>query len=606
MHLIPEPKKLILGEDYFTFSPNTSIVLDSSCSFDDLETALVLQSFIKNHLGYTLAITKALTNKDTHASAIYFKHTLTSEEGYTLAITPLHIIIGASHAKGLFYGVQTLQQIITQHTSVLPCLHIEDEPLFKHRGFYHDVTRGKVPTLETLMALVDEASHYKINQLQLYIEHTFAFEGMSEVWYDKSPLSAEDILRLDAYCKTKYVELIPSLSTFGHLYEALRTQSFKHLCELDASDHDAFTFMGRMRHHTLNPLDPNSIAFVESMLDQFIPLFSSEYFNICCDETFDLGKGKSKVLADTLGPGKLYTDFLNQIIAYVKSYGKQVMFWSDIILHHPELLSAIPEDVICLTWNYDTTVSEKDIRTIASTTHPQYLCSGTLCWNKLISPLEASYKNISSMVHYGKIYGALGILNTDWGDFGHINHLGSSLPGMIIGASLAWSHSITAFDTLCENISLLTYGDATKKIVGLLDALSKTQVVDWGNIIRWKETGDFVDVSLDTLLDAYEKACYLEHDFITHYTSLRSQSLVLNEYLNSIKGARLLLAVGSFILNQQDPSIIPLQEAWPLASALEVWYYEYQQLWMMRNKISEIHRIQEVITYLCKWLRSSF
>lgn len=604
MYLIPEPKKIIMDTSYFNLSPHTPIRLDVVCSFEDLETALLLQSSIKEQLGYTLGITKTLGDATTLPPCICFKNIITSDEGYTLDITTSQVTIGASTSKGLFYGVQTLKQIIKQYGISLPCLSIEDAPLFKNRGFYHDITRGKVPTLETLKALVDLASSYKINQLQLYIEHTFAFQGMSEVWYDKSPLSPEDILLLDAYCQKRHIELIPSLSTFGHLYELLRTQTFKYLCELDASDVEDYSLVGRMRHHTLTPTHPDSIKVVQSMLEQFIPLFSSEYFNICCDETFDLGKGKTRDLAEKVGSGKLYTDFLNQIITLVKGHGKKVMFWSDIILHHPELLSDIPEDVICLTWNYEPRGSEQDVKTIAATSHPQYLCSGTLSWNRLMNNIEDSYTNISSMVKYGKQYGAIGLLNTDWGDYGHISLLGTSIPGMIMGAALSWTHSPTSFDDLCEAISLVEYGDTSKKLVHVLDAINKTQVVSWRNIIHFKERGNFVTVSQDSLQASYKKTFTLEQELMSFAPQLRHYPLALEEYLNATKGIRLFLALGSYILKEQDASIIPLEAPDTLAQALEVWYHSYQELWMKRNKVSEVHRIREVITYYCKWLRS--
>jgi hypothetical protein len=73
------------------------------------------------------------------------------------------------------------------------------------------------------------------------------------------------------------------------------------------------------------------------MLEEFIPLFTSDKFNICCDETFDLGRGKSKELKEQLGTGKLYVDFLNSIIKVVKNYNKTVMFWGDIILSIPNI-----------------------------------------------------------------------------------------------------------------------------------------------------------------------------------------------------------------------------------------------------------------------------
>ncbi|RXD25105.1 glycosyl hydrolase family 20, partial [Acinetobacter baumannii] len=77
----------------------------------------------------------------------------------------------------------------------------------------------------------------------------------------------------------------------GHLYEVLRSESYKHLCELD--DESEFSFYDRMAHHTLDVSNEASLELVEKMMADVLPLFSSKKFNIGCDETFDLGKGKS-------------------------------------------------------------------------------------------------------------------------------------------------------------------------------------------------------------------------------------------------------------------------------------------------------------------------
>ena len=69
------------------------------------------------------------------------------------------------------------------------------------------------------------------------MEHTFLFAGFSEVWRDDTPLTPEDILELDAYCRKRHMELIPSIACFGHLYKVLRTRTYRHLCELPDMEH---------------------------------------------------------------------------------------------------------------------------------------------------------------------------------------------------------------------------------------------------------------------------------------------------------------------------------------------------------------------------------
>lgn len=69
--------------------------------------------------------------------------------------------------------MQTLRQLIIQYGICLPCLYIEDYPQIPVRGWFMDVTRGRIPKLSYLKEMADRCSLYKINQMHLYIEHTF-------------------------------------------------------------------------------------------------------------------------------------------------------------------------------------------------------------------------------------------------------------------------------------------------------------------------------------------------------------------------------------------------------------------------------------------------
>jgi len=94
-----------------------------------------------------------------------------------------------------------------------------------------DVSRCKVPTMDTLYSLIDLLAQLRINELQLYIEHTFAFEKHDAVWKDSSPFSGREIQLIDQYCKDRFIELVPNLNSFGHFERWLRHDQYKHLAE---------------------------------------------------------------------------------------------------------------------------------------------------------------------------------------------------------------------------------------------------------------------------------------------------------------------------------------------------------------------------------------
>lgn len=651
MNLIPMPRKIQYIKEEFKLKKEVNIILDYNCSFDDLNSAILLQEEINNTFGFKVNITKALNYHIYNTFICLKKKSSMEDEEYKLSIKKDNIEINASTSKGLFYGIQTLIQIIREYGYSLPGVIIEDKPYFKHRGFYHDVTRGKVPKLETLMNLVDKASFYKINELQLYIEHTFAFKGLSEVWVDKDPLTSEEIILLDRYCKNKHIELIPSISTFGHLYEVLRTKSFKNLCELTETTKPEYSFVDRMAHHTLNVTDEDSIKLVGNMLEQFMPLFSSNKFNICCDETFDLGKGKSSKEADRLGIGKLYVDFLNKVISIVKEYDKEIMFWGDVILNHPDLINTIDKDAICLNWNYWCGVEEKDTRIIAESGRKQYVCPGVGGWSHLMNLMDNAFENIYRMISYGVKYDAIGVLNTNWGDYGHINLLYSSIPGMIYGAALSWNPKIEKdFNKMYKDISILEFGDSSGTLVSLLAELSKCQEFGWSELVIWKEkfnTNEHIKnelirkmktAKIHELKEQQEKILKIEEKLenLSHDTKDTKSKEIIQEFIVAARGILIINKIMIVIINNEiykgklddnvnstnisinnkiikgysdinndviKESISMNNNFKQLAESFEEWFYEYSTIWRKTNKESELYRIRDVIKYTCSYLR---
>ena len=242
--------------------------------------------FCTNNLDSRIAGALEKLPYDKDGAELTISHGDSCEESYELRIEHETIHIIAQGPAGAFYAVQTLRQVFKHER--IPCLHIQDKPDFPHRGFYHDVTRGKVPTLESVKELIDMMASYKLNSLQLYVEHTCEIREYRSLIDQTGYLTNDEIRQIDAYCRENFIDFIPSLSTFGHLYELLNLEEFKHLRVLKNYEYRSNFWLERMRHHTIDPRNPESIEVIKSLIDQYIPLFSSDYFNICCDETFDL------------------------------------------------------------------------------------------------------------------------------------------------------------------------------------------------------------------------------------------------------------------------------------------------------------------------------
>jgi len=138
-------------------------------------------------------------------------------QGYVLHTAMTGVDLIAHDEAGLFYGVQTLVQLLKRNPRELPFMSIEDWPDFPTRGVMLDVSRDKVPTMKTLFGLIDLLASWKINQVQLYMEHTFAYANHGEVWEHASPFTADEICILDAFCRERFVDLVPNQNSFGHM-----------------------------------------------------------------------------------------------------------------------------------------------------------------------------------------------------------------------------------------------------------------------------------------------------------------------------------------------------------------------------------------------------
>ena len=438
--------------------------------------------------GYALAI-NANVNAETDVAA---------NAAFSAGDTRPGVTITAGGFEGLRYGVQTLRQLIRQCAPVLPEVRIEDRPAYPIRTYYLDVARGRVPTLDWLKSFADKLALYKYNQFQLYVEHSFDFNGLSEMWRGASPLTGADLIALDGHCARLGIDFVPSLSTFGHLYKALRTRKLRALGEFPDQAGRPHSLIERLQHHTINAAEPESRRAVKAMIDEYAPLFRSRSVNLCADETFDLGRGATAALAARVGKGILYADYVADLCARVTASGRAPMIWADVAIENPAILDRLPKDVTLLNWLYEPDVPEDKVSLVARSGARQIVCAGLWTWDQLVPRFRDAWRNVTRLARCGLKYGAAGFMVTDWGDFGHINDSRLSVPGMIAAADAAWTgggacencddcDDDAAFDAMNAAISRLEYGDPTGRLVGDYVAAGECGTLDWGAMVRYAE-----------------------------------------------------------------------------------------------------------------------
>lgn len=619
MYIIPEPRKITYKKSAVALTRKAQLVLEGNLSHSIVQALRELQDTMRTYWGIEIPIIRrqlSTRQKNRVDDDLVFAIDAHMEaQSYRIHIDEtVREVIGGNEA-GLFYGIQTLRQWVSQVSSDCGCLYVEDAPTFPVRGFYHDVTRGRVPTLDSLKALVDRMSYYKMNQLQLYVEHTYLFQGMSEMWRDETPLQAEDVMELDAYCKERYIDLVPSLSTFGHLYTLLSTKTYEAFCEYEDAEKQPFSFWERMQHHTLNVSKTDALELVKGMIDDFMPLFSSQYFNICADETFDLGKGRSQNLLVEKGEKALYLDVVKQLCDYVVTNDKIPMFWGDIISDFPEYINQLPKATICLNWGYDPEQTDRDTKALAGVSAQQYVCPGVLGWNRWMNDMKGSYENIRRMCTYGRQYKAVGVLNTDWGDYGHVNHPDFSIPGLIYGAAFSWQEEMTEKEDIDKKISRIEYQDSSKQWVSLISDIAEHAIFSWDHAVRYYEMGyleytkeqqkeSFYEEDMERVEQANSALETIRHTLRDNLAFVdTSRRSMMQAYDIAIEGIMVWNKVGRALEQVVYSKNSQTTDAYAIAGELEEWFMDYKALWRRVSREGDLAKLSKIIFFYADILR---
>lgn len=633
LHLLPLPRKLRTLRGAFPLSRAARLLLPDGTRPAAVATAQRIAEEIARRTNHNPAPGDA-------AIACTIDLAL-APQGYALDIGRNGTALRAGGDAGLFYGLQTLLQIVRQSGTALPALRIEDAPDYPVRGFYHDIARGKVPTRDTLFALVEKMAHYKLNQFQLYVEHTFAFRRHPDLWAGTDPLTHDDVLALDEHCARHHVELVPSLSTFGHFYTALVSPRKQHLNEfpLDGS-RLPFSWWDRMGHYTLDCLNPESLTLVREMIAELRPLFRSDYFNICCDETFDLGKGRNRALAAKRGSGRLYVDFLKQLMRIVRENGATPMFWGDILGNHPELVREVPKDAIALDWDYSADLHDTKSLLFKKAGRAFYACPGCCGWDRWINDLDTATTNILDFAKRGRRDGAAGFLNTDWGDRGHINALGNSYHGLLLGAAAGWNARGTRAPEFDAAFNALEIGDASQQFTRVLREIGSAAVVPWKQLVlwfdptphrpaRWWDAASGIPVGITALDPTTCFAAYTQIERLRaelHLIAKHAEpqdALALDEALVGARGQALMQALGGWLsafarvanaavkpgakartrpAKAQLPKFAGVPGPTQIADELRRFEAEASAIWHARNRPSEYFRVRGALLELARRL----
>lgn len=447
LHLIPEPREVKLQSGRFQLNRDTEIVVTHKYAREDMTAAQMLQEEIERITGRKprIRVVRSMPGRhdviflgrtgqrDRRLDRLLAAHGLAigkefNAQGYVLDAQPERIVVAAPTDQGLFYGVQTLRQLLgqdPQDPAACPAVTIRDWPAMQWRGVQDDLSRGPIPTLAYMERQIRILSSYKINMLGLYMENVFQFKNQPLIAPRGAALTPAEVKKLVAYAHRYYVTILPEQEAFGHLHKVLRLEMYNKLAE---TPHGG----------VLSPVQPGSFALMKSMLTEEAPLFPGPFFHIGADETSELGQGQTKELAEKEGLGAVYLNFITRIDEMLAPYHKQIMFWGDIAVKYPQLLRTLPANMIAVAWDYsDAKNFDALLEPYKKAGMRTFVSPGASNWSRIFPDFETAFLNIRNFVRDGQKFGSMGMLNTTWNDDGE-SLVDMSWPALVYGAACSW------------------------------------------------------------------------------------------------------------------------------------------------------------------------
>jgi hexosaminidase len=469
LKLIPEPKEVRVQGGSFRVRPTTRILVEFGHQDEDRIAAETLAEEIRDQSGLKLSISGAREKARQVRSTIVLarlqdqsvrdflaskglKADSIGDQGYLLFSDKTHLIVAANTGQGLFYGVQTLRQLLREDDGKLicPAVAIRDWPSMEWRGVQDDISRGPIPTEDFMKRQISTLAAYKVNLFALYMEHVFDFASQPLLAPKEAALTPQEINTLVDYARKLYVTILPEQQTFGHLHHMLKYEIYSEVAE-------------RPHGHVLTPTREQSYDIIKAMYADLVPLFPGPFLHVGGDETFELGHGQTAARAGEVGLGRVYLEHMQKVSGILQPYHKELMFWGDIALKYPPLLGILSKDMIAVPWDYDAKPSfESIIKPYRDAGMRVVVAPGAQTWNQLWPNLDTGYENIRNFVRDGQKLGAMGMLNTTWNDDGEAIY-GMAWPTLVFGAAAGWQAGESNIDQFKNSYDWAFYrnGDAT-------------------------------------------------------------------------------------------------------------------------------------------------
>ncbi len=363
--ILPRPVSVVTGQGDFNLDVNTKIRVEDEGYFTN--EVFALQEAIFSKIGRFLG--QGSQSKNT---ILIKKSDFTDipDNAYKLTVTPDQILLEAETSEGVNYGIQSIRQLLQKGTKI-PATTIVDYPAYPWRGLMLDVSRHFYP-LEYLKQQIRLLSYYKMNKLHIHLSDDegwrLEIKSLPELtqksaWRDMNRhdsavirrtnidsrikldsrflqemdgrmryggfYTQDEIRDLVQYAAKHHVELIPEIDMPGHMMAAIL--AYPELCSTGKPS------WGQVFSQPLCPAKEEVFTFVQTVLDEVMHLFPSEYIHIGADEVDKTTWQESEACQALMKENgmkhvnELQSWFVERVANYLKSKGKKVIVWDDVL-----------------------------------------------------------------------------------------------------------------------------------------------------------------------------------------------------------------------------------------------------------------------------------
>ena len=223
-------------------------------------------------------------------------------QGYLLSFDRDRASLTARTPRGIYYGLQSVKQLLRDGWSGRA--KVADWPDMPVRVFFDDISRGPLSNLGEVKRQIRQLAEWKYTDLTFYIEHIVKVPSYPDFAPVNGHFTMEEVREICRYAARYNMEVIGGFQSFGHFENILALPRYAPMGETPS---------------LISPLDPEARKFLKAVLEELSDNFSSKYFNVNCDETWDLAKGRSREYVARVGADRFYADHVRFLYDVLKA-----------------------------------------------------------------------------------------------------------------------------------------------------------------------------------------------------------------------------------------------------------------------------------------------